>query len=104
MPHSANIDFSDFAPGEAILHLGGQYHFAQPITSGERVNLIVWLFGKHGVVRVAPQDESDLLKPHQRWGAAAAERSASAVTAWRAASAEADACEATDLLDEDRLL
>ena len=37
------------------------------LTAGERVNLIVWLFGEHGVVRVAPQDEWSRLQPHQRW-------------------------------------
>ena len=44
------LHFSSFQPGEAILHLGG-HHSALPIESGERANLIVWLFGKHGVVR-----------------------------------------------------
>ena len=49
--------------------------------SGERVNMIVWLFGEHGVVRVAPHEEQERLLAHQRWGAAAAE-DARAVPPW----------------------
>ena len=54
---------------------------------GCRVNLIVWLFGAHGVVRVAPYDEPAQLQPHQRWSAAASEQAAAAMAApsWAAA-------------------
>jgi len=69
----SRVDFADFAQGEAILHLGGQYHSALPLESGERVNLVVWLFGEHGVVRVAPHDPFERLSAHQRWAAAASE-------------------------------
>ena len=63
------VPLSDFAPGEAILHLGGTFHEALPITSGARENLIVWLFGEHGTVRVAPHDESERLSGRERWAA-----------------------------------
>ena len=63
------VSFADFAPGDAILHLGGQYHSALPTTAGERVNLIVWIHGAHGVVRFAPHDEGDRLTSTQRWAA-----------------------------------
>ena len=76
MPEST-VDFSDFTPGEAILHLGGQYHSARPIESGERANLIVWLHGPHEVVRFAAHDEADRLTAAQRWSAFAEERAAS---------------------------
>jgi len=72
----SHVAFDDFAPGEAILHLGGQYHSAKPIESGERANLIVWLHGKHEVVRFAPHDEDERLGPKSRWAAFARERAA----------------------------
>lgn len=62
------VDFAAFAPGDAILHLGGTYHSARPITAGERVNLILWMFGEHGVVRVAPYDEGERVGAAERWG------------------------------------
>ena len=84
---ASRVDFAQFAPGEAVLHLGGQYHAAEPTTEGCRVNLIVWLFGAHGVVRVAPYDEPAQLQPQQRWSAAASEQAAAAMAApaWAAA-------------------
>ena len=84
---ASRVDFAQFAPGEAVLHLGGQYHAAEPTTEGCRINLIVWLFGAHGVVRVAPYDEPGQLQPQQRWSAAATEQAAAAMAApsWAAA-------------------
>lgn len=64
---ASRVDFADFSPGDAILHLGGQYHAALPIESGERVNLIVWLHGEHGVVRFAAHDAADRLDATRRW-------------------------------------
>mmetsp|Transcript_54787 Transcript_54787/g.90792 ORF Transcript_54787/g.90792 Transcript_54787/m.90792 type:complete len:370 (+) Transcript_54787:3-1112(+) len=64
----SQVDFAHFHPGEAILHLGGQHHAALPLLSGERVNLVIWLFGEHGTVRVAPYSEREQLKAEQRWG------------------------------------
>ena len=73
-----------------VLHLGGQqaaaavaiytvhpdcrYHFAEPLESGERINLIVWLHGKYEVVRVAPYSAFEQLTPRQRWAAFARDR------------------------------
>ncbi len=37
-----------FTPGSAILHRGKVVHAAQPITSGERTNFVLWLFGEQG--------------------------------------------------------
>ena len=75
----ATVDFAQFEPGEAILHLGSHYHSALPIDSGERANLIVWLMGRHDVVRVAPHEEADRLSAAQRWGAFAAERARASI-------------------------
>lgn len=68
------FSFEDVEPGEAILHLGGQYHSALPIESGERINLIVWLHGKYEVVRVAPYAEEEQTSPSERWSAFRRER------------------------------
>ena len=66
----STVDFaSDFAPGDAILHLGGQYHAALPLESGERVNLVVWCHAKHEVVRFMPYDAHEQLTAEQRWRA-----------------------------------
>eukprot|EP00277_Geminigera_cryophila_P011953 CAMPEP_0179450516 /NCGR_PEP_ID=MMETSP0799-20121207/34483_1 /TAXON_ID=46947 /ORGANISM="Geminigera cryophila, Strain CCMP2564" /LENGTH=321 /DNA_ID=CAMNT_0021244679 /DNA_START=162 /DNA_END=1124 /DNA_ORIENTATION=+ len=40
--------------GVAMLHLGQHLHQATPITSGERENMIMWMTGKCGWVRVRP--------------------------------------------------
>ena len=64
-----DVDFSMWPPGSAILHLGGQYHFARPLTAGVRVNLVIWMFAKHGVVRIAPYEEADQVDAKARWAA-----------------------------------
>lgn len=55
-----------FEPGSAMIHHGNVPHTAQPITSGERTNLVLWLFGDDGRVpssgiKAAP------IGPHERW-------------------------------------
>merc|ERR1719375_577505 len=40
--------------GVALLHLGGQFHGADPISAGERSNLVLWGTGRGGVVRIRP--------------------------------------------------
>jgi len=37
-----------FKPGTAMLHRGNVVHAAQPITSGERTNFVLWLYGDQG--------------------------------------------------------
>jgi len=71
-------------PGDGVLHLGGQYHAALPIDSGERVNMIVWLHGKYEVVRVAPYAELEQLSAQQRWSAYARENADSLMMGARA--------------------
>lgn len=54
----SNVDFFDaatgetnsvvFEPGTATIHRGSVPHAAQPITSGQRTNLVFWLYGDHG--------------------------------------------------------
>lgn len=53
-----------FEPGTAMIHRGSVPHAAHPIESGERTNLVLWLFGDNGrmpfdmaVPEPAPADE-----------------------------------------------
>ena len=55
-------------PGLAVIHKGQHRHAALPITSGRRVNLIVWLMGKGGYVRVKPYPVEEQLTSKERWG------------------------------------
>lgn len=57
----------EFEPGMAILHLGAYRHAALPIVSGERTNLVVWLHGEGGYVRVAPYPSAEQLDVAERW-------------------------------------
>jgi hypothetical protein len=45
-------------PGQAVVHLGQIVHGVAPV-SGRRSNLVLWLFGEHGDVRVAEYDEDE---------------------------------------------
>lgn len=61
LPHEeftgSEVDFHDkttgkvkrtvFEPGKAIIHSGSVPHATHPILSGQRNNLVVWLYGKH---------------------------------------------------------
>jgi len=56
-----------FTPGMALLHRGMKRHAAYPIQSGERTNLIVWLFGLDGYVRVKPYEDNEKMDIFDRW-------------------------------------
>jgi hypothetical protein len=56
-----------FAPGMALLHRGLHRHAALPIESGERHNMVMWLFGDHGYVRFAPYEEKEQISVTERW-------------------------------------
>lgn len=56
-----------FNTGDVVLHKGQHKHEALPLKSGERVNLIIWMFGEYGQVRVAPYKESDQMSAKERW-------------------------------------
>ena len=58
----------NMTPGQAVLHLGWYRHAAAPITAGRRTNLVIWLFGHHDYVRVAPYPPHEqMISPKQRW-------------------------------------
>lgn len=56
-----------FSPGMAIIHLGAHRHGAVPIGGGERYNLVIWLFGNDGDVRIAPYEKKDQMSQVERW-------------------------------------
>ena len=64
-----------FSPGMSIIHLGAHRHGSLPISassssthrSGKRYNLVIWLFGEHGDVRIAPYEKEEQMNVIQRW-------------------------------------
>lgn len=69
-----------FEPGKAIIHRGNVPHVTHPITSGQRSNLVVWLYGdrmetprgstsSYGSFNnsVSKANESKNITAHQRW-------------------------------------
>eukprot|EP00939_MAST-03C_sp_MAST-3C-sp1_P001672 g1672.t1 len=54
-------------PGTVVFHRGMTRHQALPLISGERANLVVWIFGRQGDVRVKPYEEAARLTPSERW-------------------------------------
>ena len=80
LPHEefsgSEVDFHDarsgsfnrvkFSPGVAIIHRGNVAHAAQPITSGQRTNLVLWLYGDQMQI---PRfiDSNVIINPKERW-------------------------------------
>lgn len=56
-----------FRPGLTLIHRGQHKHQAMPLLAGVRTNAIIWLMGRHGVVRVAPYPEEEQLTAELRW-------------------------------------
>lgn len=67
---NSDRNYLSFSPGTAIIHKGSVRHAAASIESGERHNLVIWLFGNDGVVRVEPYNKMDQLTAEERWGVA----------------------------------
>lgn len=71
----SSVDFLDqesgavtsltFEPGTAIIHRGNVPHTAQPITSGERTNLVLWLYGQGGSIPLFGEQPDHT--PDERW-------------------------------------
>ena len=49
-----------FKPGTAMIHKGSVPHAAKPITSGDRTNLVLWLFGDNGRIPVPGSKRTDI--------------------------------------------
>lgn len=47
-PASQKVESLIFEPGTALIHHGSVPHASEPITSGERHNFVLWLYGDHG--------------------------------------------------------
>jgi len=45
-PNTGKANRLTFRPGAAMLHLGTVAHAAQPIISGKRTNIVLWLYGE----------------------------------------------------------
>ncbi|GGP69171.1 2OG-Fe(II) oxygenase family protein [Shewanella saliphila] len=55
-----------FKPGTAMVHRGNVVHAAQPITSGERTNFVLWLYGDRG--QIPPQGaKRPIIDAGERW-------------------------------------
>lgn len=86
----SQVDFHDkstgktvptfFEPGKAIIHRGNVPHATHPITSGQRSNLVVWLYGERMEIprgdassygkfthATAPESDKQTATAHQRW-------------------------------------
>ncbi|OED80839.1 2OG-Fe(II) oxygenase [Vibrio cyclitrophicus ZF65] len=65
-PATGKMNETTFTPGVAMIHRGNVAHAALPITSGERSNLVLWLYGDRGQI---PHHNSSLepINAHQRW-------------------------------------
>ncbi|WP_086932552.1 2OG-Fe(II) oxygenase [Agarilytica rhodophyticola] len=55
-----------FRPGVAMIHRGNVPHAAQPITSGERTNIVLWLYGNGGQTPLQEAQHKNI-DAHQRW-------------------------------------
>jgi hypothetical protein len=74
VPYQSDTSLVRFNPGVAIIHLGAHRHGSVPISasssnssSGRRYNLVIWLFGKDGDVRIAPYPKEEQMSIVQRW-------------------------------------
>ena len=58
-----------FEAGIAIIHRGQHRHEATRLTSGERINLVVWIFGDGGSVRISeyPEDKRHTEEEREGW-------------------------------------
>ncbi len=65
-PASNRVTPLSFEPGTAMLHRGTVPHTAQPNTSGERTNLVLWLFGESGNIPPGWVDGADV-DARTRW-------------------------------------
>ena len=69
-PRTGGMNRLSFKPGTAMIHRGQVAHAAQPISSGERSNIVLWLFGDRGQIPQGTQRNA--IGAHQRWSTPAA--------------------------------
>lgn len=63
---TGKVNRMSFEPGTAMIHRGNVAHAAQPITSGERFNFVLWLYGDHGQIPLRGSKPKEI-DAHERW-------------------------------------
>jgi len=56
-----------FKSGTALLHRGMTRHGAKALEGGRRSNLVIWLHGTDGYVRIAPYPKTERMSLEERW-------------------------------------
>lgn len=65
-PKTGKVKRLSFEPGTAMIHRGNVAHAAQPITSGERSNIVLWLYGNG--MQTPPHNNRNIPQDaRQRW-------------------------------------
>lgn len=76
-PTTGKLNRLSFAPGIAMIHRGHVAHASQPILSGERSNMVFWLYGDH--MQIPREDaQATLVDAKERWSLPASLRDNSA--------------------------
>jgi len=65
-PSTGKLNRLSFEPGTAMIHRGNVAHAAQPITSGERSNMVLWLYGNSMQVPQASM-QTNTVDAAKRW-------------------------------------
>lgn len=65
-PVSSKANRLRFEPGVAMLHRGSVAHAAQPITGGQRTNMVLWLYGDRMQIPRHVKPAADI-SARQRW-------------------------------------
>ena len=65
-PSTGKLNRLSFEPGTAMIHRGNVAHAAQPITSGERSNMVPWLYGNSMQVPQASK-QTNTVDAAKRW-------------------------------------
>ncbi len=66
-PITGNVNRVSFEPGVAMIHRGAIAHAAQPITSGQRTNIVLWLYGDRMTVPSPRVLSESTLSAKERW-------------------------------------
>ncbi|MFD2166090.1 2OG-Fe(II) oxygenase [Thalassotalea euphylliae] len=73
-PASGNTTRLSFEPGTAMIHRGHVAHASQPILSGERSNMVLWLYGDHMQIPQPTSVDSVSIDARERWSIPSTER------------------------------
>ncbi|MCV2402499.1 2OG-Fe(II) oxygenase [Marinomonas sp. C2222] len=65
-PSTGKVNRLSFKPGTAMIHRGNVAHAAQPITSGTRSNLVLWLYGDRMQIPNG-RNQNTSIDAAQRW-------------------------------------